>query len=131
MPETNAPIPSALKHRRCSRCGATGHNARTCQQHPYDKHALPILVASLPGWIHAAQRVRDAEQRVQALITPDLRAAWDEQIDAMNASNDVSLAVDRVIRSLPEDTQSAIYTALREDGFEGLAAFLAGTKAAA
>lgn len=105
----------------CSRCGGTDHNARRCETRHHPDTVLPLIRASLPGWIAVTKRLNEAAQRVDELITPELKAAWEEQIAAMAASNEVGLAVDALIRSLPDPKREEIFAVLREEGFQGLA----------
>jgi hypothetical protein len=103
---------------RCSRCGAIGHNSRTCRGvSARDAHdAERTLRLLLPGWIAVADRYRTAMENVERHITPELREAWAEQQAAMQASNEVAITCDGLIRKLPEERREALYEALR-DGF--------------
>lgn len=109
---------ATLATRRCSRCGSTGHNARTCRA-PNGREAHEAertLRLLLPAWIAVAHRYQHAQEAVESLVTPELRAAWTEQSAAMQASNEVATTCDALMRKLPEDRREALYAALR-DGF--------------
>jgi len=118
---------------RCSACGQQGHNKATCPRNrsaPSNFETERMIRMMAPTWVAASERLTAAAERVQSLITPELTAAWSEQQAAMQASNEVGLTMDSMIRQLSDERAAEVFQALRERGFEGLFETLGMTKEA-
>jgi hypothetical protein len=105
----------------CSACGQQGHNVRSCPRGHSD--ALPMLRIIAPGVLAAATKAAESGALVQKLTTPELRAAIDAHMKAIQAQNEASMALDKLARELP-DGGEALFAKMREEGFMGLYDYL-------